>query len=188
MVPMEDMIGGVMQTLSEMLLDRGYADVHQEDSTRVSAADGDHAVQAVCTLADGADARVGIKSVRALKRQFPTMGRLIIVSENGATPFLNTQLPQCEGVHVEVFSAKQMMRNVSRHSAVPPHEALSEEAAAALLRAIGVTGKDALPILLRSDPIVRYYDWPSGTVIRIHRADCTGEGLMTPSVGVRVVS
>lgn len=139
-------------------------------------------------LLDPADSssRIGIQALRDARERYPGQ-RLIIVSHGGATPFMNGRMDTEEMRDVEVFTCAQMMFNVTRHALVPRHERLAPEEVTKLLRCIGAPGRDALPTMLQSDPVARYYDYADGDVVRIKRSDCGDAGLPIPTTGLRVV-
>lgn len=64
------------------------------------------------------------------------------------------------------FSEKEMLFNVTKHKLVPKHEALTEEEAAAV-RKKHFGGK--FQMIYTTDPVVKYFGWPVGTMVRIHR-------------------
>ena len=178
-----NVINRVLATAEQMLRDRyGCEPVVDRDHLTVTGGG------ATVLLLDPHDAssRIGIQALRDAREKHPDQ-RLIIVSHGGATPFMNGRMDTEELRGVEVFTCAQLMFNVTHHALVPPHVRLAPEEAARVLRSIGAPGPDALPVLLQSDPVARYYDYADGDVVRIDRSDCGDAGLPLHTTGLRVV-
>lgn len=155
-------------TCGEMLADRGYARVqHYEESQHVSSgallfmsgggrSGGGADVDVYLCMED----RVGVRVGRALVDANKECNHcILVVSTDGPTPCTRKEF---EG-SIQFILAKELCYNVTRHGLVPRHEAVGEDA---LPPGCLV---DQLPRILDTDPVVRYYDWPVGTIIRIER-------------------
>lgn len=70
---------------------------------------------------------------------------------------------------VEIFTALELFKNITRHSLVPKHRQLSSKEVEALKKKLGAQLND-FPVYSNLDPVVRYYGWPIGTVVEIQRA------------------
>lgn len=81
------------------------------------------------------------------------------------------------------FEPKQLRRNITHHSLVPVHEALSREEKAQCLKTFRCT-EDQIPTMLESDVVCQYYGWKEGVMVRIHRSF---GGMHVPSVYFRIV-
>ena len=179
---LEQIVADVLQTASEMLVDRQCTDVRVDrDALQVSSA------QCVVLIVDPhvAGARVGVQHVRAAK----THGHrhIIFVAPNGATAYLAGRLPDVEDCTVEVFQNAQLLRNVTKHVLVPKHTLVPPGEVHALLRTHGLDDTSQLPCILPDDAIVRYYNWPPGSVIRIVRRDIGDNGLVVMNDALRCV-
>ena len=82
----------------------------------------------------------------------------VVISVDGPTPFAKRE---CDGKRIQFLSARRMYTNVTKHSLVPKHEVVDAPPS-------GVD-RERLPLLLTTDPIAQYYNWPLGTVVRITR-------------------
>lgn len=63
-------------------------------------------------------------------------------------------------IPVEMFSLEDLLYNVTHNINVPKHEKIPSLAAANI---------NELPWLLITDPVVRYYGWQTGDIIKIYR-------------------
>ena len=104
-----------------------------------------------------AEDRIGIKYARTVLDQ-PGNSLKIIVSCDGPTPFARKE---CDCKDVQFMQVKHICVNKTLHELVPKHEVVD-------LPPVGIDVKH-LPRILESDPIVRYYGWPTGTIVKIMR-------------------
>lgn len=86
----------------------------------------------------------------------------------------------------QVFFDQHMTFNVARHIDVPRHELLSPEETADILRQLRVD-LSKLPIVYSKDPVIRYYGWEPGRVVRVHRNDEAISILAPKSINYRVI-
>ena len=78
----------------------------------------------------------------------------------------------------EVFPIQNLLFNISRHSFVPKHEILSSEEALDIQKRYAIKNKSQFPIILKTDPVARYYDIKAGQLVNITRAStATGENI-----------
>jgi DNA-directed RNA polymerase subunit H (RpoH/RPB5) len=86
----------------------------------------------------------------------------------------------------QVFFDSELTYNPTRHVDTPPHELLSPEQAQAKLRELRVDLSKLL-IIKVNDPVVRYYGWTAGNIVRVHRDDQTISILSPKSINYRVI-
>jgi DNA-directed RNA polymerase subunit H (RpoH/RPB5) len=89
-------------------------------------------------------------------------------------------------VRYQVFFDDELTFNPTRHIEVPKHELLSPEEASAILVGMKVTPTQ-VPIIKINDPIVRYYNWPVGGLVRIYRNDDYIKILAPESIFYRII-
>lgn len=175
------------RTCREMLEDRGY-DIIDEQNVQ-------HAIKNELPVLKGRrpdeelpmyvffveEAKIGVKTVR---RIVPLIGveahRILLVSDEGPTPFTKKELLLTP--EIEYMLYKRLSFNFARCDIVPPHRLLSEEEERALRRKFATREDDEWPKLYSTDPIVRYFNFPSGRIVEISRY--TG---YEPSLYYRVV-
>lgn len=148
----------VLSNVRQMFVDRGYHNVSVVDEVE------DASLPAVTS--DEQDAflhwedKVGVKHARHILDVCEAKGkRGLILSIEGPTPFTRKEV---ENSNLEFFLAKELFVNVTKHHLVPRHTVVEDT-------------KDAIPPYPSSDPIVRYYGWKPGTVVRIDRMFCGSE-------------
>lgn len=105
--------------------------------------------------------RVGIRQARAILSRSKEGTRIVVVSRQGPTPFTKKN---CSSVPIEFFTVRETQENITRHVLVPRHSRASADDPA--MR--GARSTD-LPRILTTDPVVRYYGWSVGTIVRVDR-------------------
>jgi DNA-directed RNA polymerase subunit H (RpoH/RPB5) len=81
---------------------------------------------------------------------------------------------------MQFFELKELMFNITHHSLVPKHTVIRDEVEIEeIVKKYNLKSKLHLPLLLRTDPISRYYDIKSGQLVKIER--------ISPSSGEYVV-
>jgi DNA-directed RNA polymerase subunit H (RpoH/RPB5) len=162
------------RTCREMLEDRGY-EVYDEQNVQhaikneLPVLKGRHANEALPLYVFFLDeAKIGIKTVRRIA---PLIGeeveRILLVSDEGPTPFTKKEL--CLTPAIEYMLFKRLCFNYARCDIVPPHRLVSEEEERALRQKFATREDDEWPKLYSTDPIVRYYNFPSGRIVEIER-------------------
>ena len=68
---------------------------------------------------------------------------------------------------IQIRSCKELQFNITKHVLVPPHIKLVDSEVKALMNTYSIHSKTQLPLILRDDPIVRYYNFKSGDVLKI---------------------
>ena len=71
-------------------------------------------------------------------------------------------------VSIEVFLDKQLVSNVTHNKWVPQHELVPAAEVPDLLKRLRATFNQ-LPIIKKDDPVVRYYGWRPGGIVKIYR-------------------
>lgn len=86
----------------------------------------------------------------------------------------------------QVFFDYDLTYNPTRHVDTPRHELLSAiEATAKLIEM--KTDVSKLLIIKVNDPVVRYYGWPAGGLVRVHRDDSAVSIIAPKSINYRVI-
>lgn len=91
----------------------------------------------------------------------------LIISFPRLSPDAARAVPEL-GAHVQVLTFGQLAVCLHDHALVPRHTALGAADAAAFETRHGIP-RSKLPMLRASDPVVQWFNWPRGTVVRIER-------------------
>lgn len=94
--------------------------------------------------------------------------QFVLVSPLNLTPMALTQLLQVRNIQVTMFNTQELMRPFFLHQTIPYHVAINEQETADLLRKFRIT-IDKLAKVQLNDPLVKFYGWSEGTVVKITR-------------------
>ncbi|ADB04146.1 RNAP subunit Rpb5 [Cannes 8 virus] len=108
---------------------------------------------------------------------------VIVVDKGLVSKGKNTVSSMSENVDMTVFEVSDLQVITPDHVDVPPHKKLSEKKKRETLEKYGVE-LDKCPKILKDDPVVKWYGWSCGDLIKILQP---GEGNFGPSVNYRVV-
>ena len=114
--------------------------------------------------------KVSIKKMREYIQHMTSskINHAIIVYAQQITPSAKQLIPS--NLEVETFQAEELFENIKKHKLVPPQVRIENEAEIlALLKQYKMVDKNQLPRYDPLDPVVRYYHWPLGSVIKIFR-------------------
>ena len=109
---------------------------------------------------------------------------LIVDAELSSTG--NNELAALTLTKWQVFFDSELTYNPTLHVDTPRHELLSEEEAQAKLRELRVDPSKVL-IIKVNDPVVRYYGWSAGGLVRIYRDDSFISVLAPKSINYRII-
>jgi DNA-directed RNA polymerases I, II, and III subunit RPABC1 len=149
------------KTLTELLHDRGCTDV---------VVANDH--KWIANLPEGPPIlvffvrrqKVGIDEIRSFQAVVHQCSALLIICDDDITPAAKVAMSR----KMQLFRVQELAFNVTRHVLVPKHELLSVAEATAFLQKYRVT-KDDLPKISVTDPVIKYYGWGAGRLVRIKR-------------------
>ena len=85
-----------------------------------------------------------------------------------------------KNVMIQFFELREVMFNVTKHSLVPKHEVIDEEEEInSIVKRHNVKNKLQFPLILKTDPIARYYGMKPGNLVRVTRVSpSSGEYVM----------
>lgn len=84
------------------------------------------------------------------------------------------------GVPIEVHLLGRLQFNITKHVLVPKHEVIRDKSEVQrVLEMYSLKSKFQLPIIMRSDPIARYYGMKNGDLVRITRSSETAGEYVT---------
>jgi DNA-directed RNA polymerase subunit H (RpoH/RPB5) len=91
----------------------------------------------------------------------------IIVYKNNITSSAKRVIGNFIDTTFELFTVTELQFNITTHYLVPTHIMLSESAASDFTKKMGIN----IPILLKTDPVCRFYNFPRGGIIQVTRKD-----------------
>lgn len=170
----------VENVLREMLHDRGFVPITERvhdnvfQSNKVPLVVGERETDnKKCFVYWLWDPKLGINPLRELIQKAEGESgfhSLIIVCNQGATPFTERTIRDRGWDRVvNVFKTQEVQRNVTRHSLVPRHVLCSSDEMDMVRKRYNIDNVDKLPYISDRDPVMRYYNFGPGGVVRIER-------------------
>lgn len=98
----------------------------------------------------------------------------------------NAELSALTTVNWQVYQDSELVYNPTRRVDVPPHELVPPPQVDAKLRELKVDISKLL-IIRAEDPVVKYYGWKSGSLVKITRDDSLVSILTPISINYRIV-
>ena len=92
---------------------------------------------------------------------------VIIIYKNIITAMAKSTIQTLDNIKIQLFAARELQCNITKHRLVPLHEKVNEKEAATILKKFGTK----LPKLLKSDSVVRFYGFERKDIIRVTRSD-----------------
>lgn len=89
----------------------------------------------------------------------------IIIYKNGVTAFTQKAIEQSIEMKFELFAQEDLQYNITTHRLQPIFEILNETQSELLIKQFGTK----FPIMRKDDPIVKFYDYQKGDLIKIIR-------------------
>ena len=89
----------------------------------------------------------------------------IIIYSGSSTPMATKLADSSVEIEIELFTEAELQYNITKHRLVPLHRKLPDEEAEQFKKTYGLK----FPVILRTDPISRFYHYKRGDVIKIER-------------------
>ena len=105
---------------------------------------------------------------------------LIIITQDKITneifdEFLET-IFQKHNIFIQLFWIETLMVDITQHKLVPNHSIISNEEKEQLLQKYNLVSYNQLPIIMKNDPVAKYYGGKRGDVFKINRpSETAGE-------------
>ena len=154
-----------VRVLSDLIIDRGYIlDNKMCDECIIEGHKDNEKI--LCFICDNEKLNIqGIKDrLSVMKRE--NAKRAIIIYRTSVTASAKKSLETIDNA-IEIFSLEELQLNITQHRLVPKHERVTEDEK----KMLESKYKGKLPLILSSDPVVRYYNFLRGEYLRITRKD-----------------
>ena len=162
----------VKTTLYEMMSDRNYTYINNINENILKFKNIQNETLLIYNTEDD---KTGVKTIKRVSEMINEhdIKHLIFIYKKVITIFAKNLLDELlESIYIEIFSENELSYNVSKHCLVPKHRALMKSE----LNDILLYYKCSLnnfPIILKTDPISRYYDFKRGQLIEVTRSSET---------------
>jgi len=156
----------VRKIIKEMFSQRGYTDIKKENNKDISALKNTgekiYAFTNILKKLNVSEIRKCISEIQKIK-----VNHAILVFEGIPTSAVKnviSNIPQIN-INIELFQADDLQFNITKHVLVPVHQVLTKEESKNFKEKFGTN----IPVLLKSDPICKFYDFHKGDIIKIIR-------------------
>ena len=156
----------------EMLKDRKYTKIVEEDDNIIIADDK----LLVFFSKDQKINKDNIQTFTSRELQTRNISHGIFVYPNSITSTAKNIVLQnrIDNIHIELFYIINLQYNITKHRLVPKHQKLQGEEYKEIKTKFG----KSLPRIYITDPIVRYYNFDKGDILKIFRNTSNGQLLM----------
>lgn len=157
----------VINTLIEMLHDRKLNDFEEIGNCAFISENENHTV----LIYFFTEAKAGIKSVKNLQETYNNISNcnhIIIIYRSNITIFAKNALEEMK-IQIELFQEDELKYNVTKHFLVPKHRLIDDQNEINNICDKYKCTINKFPILLKTDPISRYFDFKQGSLIEITR-------------------
>ena len=164
------------RVLQEMLTDRGYTSIELLGDHQAFANGGmimRAKVPIVCDVICVPE-KIGVKMLRSIEDEYDKK-LVIVVTLHKPTPPCLRQLAKV-GSCCSVYDIGFLVRNVTRHKMVPKHEIVSKAEISQICKRWRVDDLRRLPVMLKTDPVMRYLGAKVGDVIKVSGSEGTQVG------------
>lgn len=158
----------IYKTITEMFTQRDYTDIVQTDDDCLVAIKPDG--NQVCVFKNIVE-KLNVDEIHnhISILQNKDINHGIIIYEGIPTPAVKNVIsntPELK-LNIELFHADDLQYNITKHKLVPKHIKLNKEETKHFKETYGTD----IQILLKIDPISRFYDFCKGDIIKIIRRD-----------------
>lgn len=151
----------VRKTILEMLEQRGYDDIEEEDQ-RIFA--NQRKVCAFTTIIQNLNIDEIRKYTAILEDEEIPNGILIFKKTTPIVKSIINNIPNT-GITIETFDQVDLQFNITKHVLVPQHILLNKEDSDSIKKKYGVN----FPFLLKTDAVSKFYNFPKGHIVKIIR-------------------
>lgn len=153
----------------EMFEQRGYEIVEQDDE-RILAIKEDG--NQICAFISKNMTKFNVDRIQEYISMIKKMDiwHCIIVYKDSATPIAKKVVEDSKEIIIELFNEDELQYNITKHFLVPLHELLYKKKSKEC-DTFKKKYSDKFPVILKTDPIARFYFYDKGDVIRVTRKD-----------------
>jgi len=160
-----DRISKIKNTILEMFDQRCYSEIKEGEEYIYAKNTDNQAVRVKLTIVQKLN--VGEMNSIVSELQKDEIFHCIVVFEGTPTPAVKNliaTLPDLN-INIELFKCEDLLFNITKHILVPEHVKLEKEEQREFKKKFGIN----IPILLKSDPVSRFYNFKKGDIIKVTR-------------------
>jgi DNA-directed RNA polymerase I, II, and III subunit RPABC1 len=153
----------VRATCVDMLRQRGYSSIYTDDNGYINGSKDNNGI---CIFIISS-LKFNVDKVHEYITIMNNIGmdHGIIVYKDVITPYARKIVAGFVEKKIELFTMDELQFNITKHVLVPQHKRLTDDEMISFKQKYGVK----IPILLKSDPISRFYNFSRNDIIQITR-------------------
>lgn len=162
------------EILKIMLLDRGYSVEETgfspltEPQTVVCVYIATNAHDKIYVFMAPEEKQLGKTYVQEILELVSDVKKHIIIATSlGLTSYVAKEVISIENCKIELFKYSELQAAIGRHVLVPTYIVIPEQHVLNLLIRLHCEKKEDLPRMLDTDPVARYFNFESGTVLKL---------------------
>ena len=154
------------RVVKEMLCDREYEVLNEEDFTYQHRKDPQKKIKVFLCIGT----KLNIDTMKSIVSilQHQGLHHAIIIYDNVITSSTRKLLEHLWDIYIEVFHIDEMQFNLTHHTLYCKHERLDPSDLGEIKHLV-----KKLPVILKTDAVVRYFNFGKHDVLKIHRLDAT---------------
>jgi DNA-directed RNA polymerase I, II, and III subunit RPABC1 len=151
----------------EMFKQRGYEIVEQDDE-RILAIKEDG--NQICAFISKNMTKFNVDRIQEYISMLKKMDiwHCLIVYKDSATPIAKKVVEDSKEIIIELFNEDELQYNITKHYLVPLHELFLKRKTKEC-EEFKKKYSDKFPVILKSDPVARFYFYDKGDIIKITR-------------------
>ena len=158
------------QTCLELLDQRGYKIIEESDGQILAVKQNGDQI-CVCLSTNPKFNVERVQEYITIMKQMEVYHAIIIYKDN-VTPVAKKVIEESKEMVIELFQEEEMQYNITKHYLVPKHELLYKKGSSAL-KEFKDKFSDKFPIILKNDPVCRFYGYSRGDIIKVTRENGT---------------
>jgi DNA-directed RNA polymerase I, II, and III subunit RPABC1 len=155
------------QIVEEMFQERGYEIIEQDDERILANKDSKNQI---CAFIPKVMTKFNVEKIQEYISMLKKMDiwHCLIVYKDTATPIAKKVVEESKDIMIELFNEDELQYNITKHFLVPKHELVYKKKSKEC-EEFKKKYSDKFPIILKSDPVSRFYGYNKGDIIKITR-------------------
>lgn len=151
----------------EMFTERGY-EIDEQDDERILATKEDE--KQICAFIPKNMTKFNVDRIQEYISMIKKMDvwHCLIVYKDTVTPIAKKVVEESKDIIIELFNVEELQYNITKHYLVPKHELLFKKKSKECEQ-FKKKYSDKFPIILKNDPVSRFYGYEKGDIIKITR-------------------
>lgn len=153
----------VKKTVSEMMIDRGHQIIDRQDDYFLIKKTDDSEIVVFFSFFEKLNTSILKEYIKEIEKN--KINHMIIIYKDKVTSSVNKIIDNIFHLNIELFSFSDLLFNITKHRLYRPHILLTTSEKIKFIKKYG----KQIPKILLDDPIVKYFNFKSGDILKIIR-------------------